>query len=167
MGSGPAGKLGLEQFGSDVQPPEIGVNRDVQDLALLIAHGSGNQEAGDAVVQRSHLAIESEIVLGFPLRRFGRGALDGGDVWQVARIVPAGFARGRASDSRSSARCRAPIWVQPKLLLHVDAASSGDAAAQGVVFEQSLDGAGEILGLIGDPDVDRVSPGQARRNRRT
>src|SRR5580698_9787638 len=86
MRSRPAGKLGVEQRCSDVQPAEIGMNRDIEYLALLIGHGSGNQESSDAVVMLSHLAIESQIVLGFPLRRFGSGPLDGGDLWQVASM---------------------------------------------------------------------------------
>ena len=95
-----------------MQPSEIGVNGDIQDLAFLIGHRTGNQESGDAVVgavivDQSHLAIEGQIVLGLPLRRFGGGVLDRGYLGEVALLGGANAAPATASDpaaARAAAR---------------------------------------------------------------
>ncbi len=43
----------------------------------------------------------------------------------------------------------------------MEAAGAGDASAEGVVFEQGLDGLSEIFRLVRDPDVDRMLQAEA------
>ena len=159
MGAGPAGKLGPEQFGGDVQAPEIGMNGDVQNLAFLIAHGTGNQESGDAGRPRAPPGNRKPDSPGLAIATI-RGRSAGSRRFQADRAPrPGEFARAagiRFPKQRALARADlAPAEVP----LHVDAAGLGDAAAKGVVFEQSLDGSREILRLVCDPDVDASAPG--------
>jgi len=160
-----ARKLGSEQFGGDVQAPEIRVNRDVQNLAFPIAHGARNQESGDAilrqgVIDHSHLAIESQIVLASHCDDWGAAC------WMA---VSCGRSRSRAGriHTRAGIRLRRTLADgrrsgASRSSLHMDAACTGDLAPAGVIWSKAWMARANSSGWSAIQTFERVFQAETR-----
>src|SRR5580693_3301631 len=121
--------FGLEQLRRDSQAPEVRMDRDIENLPLLIGHPARNDKSGDPAVEKGDATIESQVVLRLPLRRFGRGSLDDRDLIEITRsgAPQLNARRQQFPDQRALARSN---FLPAEIGFHVSAAGCGKLLAQ-------------------------------------